>query len=146
HWLGFRAQSLMVFFLGPAFLIGNLAYLYRDVLARHAGGVPWAALFVAIEWRHVPDSQWMGGVTLLIVQAFAVVWVGMAGTKLIPFGFPDISYGVYIYHFPLIMALKPALGITTLAEMLLALGVTLIPVCLASWYLIEAPALARKRH
>lgn len=74
-------------------------------------------------------------------------WPARVGTR------SDLSYGVYLYHFPVIQLLV-ALGLAAsspLADALLlsplALLVTL-PIAAASWYMVEAPAqrYARRRR
>ncbi|MOA45517.1 hypothetical protein D3C78_1679190 [compost metagenome] len=82
---------------------------------------------------------------MLLVQAFAVVWAGMAGFKIVPFKFPDISYGIYIFHMPIIQYLLFTKGVDSLAAMLLLTTALLVPFSLASWYCIEKPALRFKR-
>jgi peptidoglycan/LPS O-acetylase OafA/YrhL len=57
----------------------------------------------------------------------------------------DVSYGVYIYHEPVINLLL-ALGLGALwMSIPLALALT-IGVAFASWRLVEKPALSLKRH
>ncbi|MDN6856454.1 acyltransferase [Pseudomonas sp. CAN2814] len=143
--LGIDPHTRMILFLGPAFFIGNLMYLYRDALLKIHPIVPWIFFYIMLQWRFVPDANLMGGAFLLMVQAFAVVWAGMAGARIIPFKLPDLSYGVYIYHMPIILFLFTRFNITTLPSMLLLLAASVIPLCLASWYLVEKPALRLKK-
>lgn len=91
-------HKLIIFFLAPAFFTGNLMFLYRRYLLNVHPLVPWVAFYVMLQWRFVPDAQLFGGASLLLVQAFAVVWAGMAGIRVVPFKFPDISYGLYADH------------------------------------------------
>jgi peptidoglycan/LPS O-acetylase OafA/YrhL len=100
-----------------------------------------------LQWRFVPDANLLGGASLLIFQAFAVVWAGMAGLRIVPFRIPDLSYGAYIYHLPLIMFIAINFKPQTLPDMLWMLAAGLIPICLLSWYLVEKPALRfKERH
>ena len=58
----------------------------------------------------------------------------------------DMSYGVYIYSFPLqqiLIALLP--NITPLQLMLLTI-VMVLPIAYASWRFIEKPSLSLKRY
>jgi peptidoglycan/LPS O-acetylase OafA/YrhL len=109
--------------------------------------IPVAAFYVAIQWRYVPDGKLFGGAGLVLVQAFGVVWFGMAGPRLIPWKMPDLSYGVYIYHWPVLAYLDATFGLTTLGlpASFVATIAILLPLTLASWYLIEQPALRLKR-
>ncbi len=136
----------IIFFLAPAFFTGNLMFLYRRHLLDVQPLIPWLAFYIMLQWRFVPDAQLFGGASLLLVQAFAVVWVGMAGLKVVPFRFPDISYGVYIFHMPIIQYLYFKQGVDSLNTMLIVGGCLLLPFCLASWYGLEKPALRFKRE
>jgi len=138
-------HTQIIFFLAPAFFTGNLMYLYRQSLLNVHPLIPWVAFYVMLQWRFVPDAQLFGGAALLLVQAFAVVWAGMAGARVIPFKFPDISYGMYIFHMPIIQYLYFSKGVDTLNTMLIVGVSMLVPFCLASWYGVEKPALRFKR-
>jgi peptidoglycan/LPS O-acetylase OafA/YrhL len=57
----------------------------------------------------------------------------------------DISYGVYLYHMPVVNLLL-ALGLAgTSGSLALALGATAL-LALLSWFIVEKPALRLKRH
>ena len=142
---GLDPHTRMILFLGPAFFTGNLMYIYREPLLKAHQIVPWIFFYIMLQWRFVPDANLLGGASLLMVQAFAVVWVGIAGFKIIPFKIPDLSYGVYIYHMPIILFLYTHFDIKTLPSMLMLLAVTVIPFSLISWYLVEKPALRLKQ-
>ena len=146
-WSGSRLtpHTRIILFLMPAFFTGNLMFLYRVQLLKVNPFIPWLVFYVMLRWKYVPDANWFGGASLLLVQAFAVVWAGMAGAKIIPFRFPDLSYGVYVYHMPIVLFLATKFRVNSLFEMLLWLAVTLVPFALASWYLIEKPALRLRR-
>jgi len=56
----------------------------------------------------------------------------------------DLSYGLYLYHMPtinLFLVLGPANGVANIPA---ALAVSLLA-ALFSWYVVERPALRRKR-
>jgi peptidoglycan/LPS O-acetylase OafA/YrhL len=137
-------HARIILFLAPAFFTGNLMFIYRERLLKIPSFVPWIIFYVMLQWRLVPAAGMLGGASLVLFQAFAVVWVGMAGSKIIPFKFPDISYGLYVFHFPIVLFLESRYGITKLSEMLVWMGCLVIPFCLGSWYLIEKPALRFK--
>ncbi|WP_196815038.1 acyltransferase [Mesorhizobium sp. L103C119B0] len=143
---GLDPHARMLLFLPVAFLVGNLMYIHREPLMRINPLVPLVAIYVMIQWRYVPDAKSMGGVNLLLVQAFAVVWAGIAGAKLLPWRIPDISYGVYIYHWPVLAFLSDRFQITSLSGLLFWTAMILVPLCIFSWYAIERPALTMKRH
>lgn len=145
----FSPHIMTILFLAPAFFIGNLAFLYRNALLGVNGFFPWIALVVVIVFRLYPEASYLNGALLLILQSFCVVWVGIAGIKIVPFKFPDISYGVYIYHSLIIMWLYGKVEPGNLGVWVAWTTALLIPVCIFSWYVVEKPALAlknRKRH
>ena len=110
--------------------------------------------------EHIPYSKTIGilsivtGCALLqayrfefvaaIPLAYATVWLGMMNPRAIPFG--DLSYGVFLFHYPIeqaIVAVSPV-GLTWWALSMMALPASLI--CAAiSWNLIEKPILLRKK-
>lgn len=137
-------HTQIILYLAPAFLIGNLAYLYRHWLLKAPSFVPWVALLAVINSSSIP---WFGPLVEkapILFQAFTVAWVGMAGFKLVPFRFPDISYGLYIYHMPIILYLVRNEWATTPSQMALLLPAPLLIFCVGSWYLVEKPALRFK--
>lgn len=129
-------------FLPPAFFCGNLMYLYRQKLTRVNAWLPWAVLIMVIVAR--PLIREYSPVAPAVFQAFAIVWAGMAGRTLISFRYPDLSYGAYIYHFPVMVFVIYGLGYRAPVSGALMTAAVLIPLCLASWYLIEKPALRLK--
>lgn len=141
-----RIQTML--FLMPAFLVGNLMYLYREQLGNVNPLIPWVVFALVGFPLHIP---YLGKIlnfanfSAVSFQAFAIVWVGMAGKKLIPFRFPDISYGLYIYHLPIIIFLMQRGLVWSPTTMLYWLPAPLLAVCLTSWYLIEKPALRLKK-
>lgn len=138
-------QNRMILFLPCAFFVGNLAYLYRDRLMGLGYVAPLVGFYVMLRWQNVPDAGWFGGADLAVVQAFGVVWLGMAGLRIIPWRMPDLSYSLYIYHWPVLLFLMSTFRITTLPDLLAAGTAVLLPLCLVSWYLMEKPALRLKR-
>jgi peptidoglycan/LPS O-acetylase OafA/YrhL len=70
----------------------------------------------------------------------------MAGAKLIPSKIPDLSYGMYVYHIPMILFInavyKPENAFLTGT----VLTIALVLFSTASWYLIEKPALKLKNR
>lgn len=141
------SQYLIILQLMPAFFIGNLAYLHRKWLFNIDPAVPWALLVLVMLSTNLP---YLGPLinqneaSQVAFQAFVVVWVGMAGFKAVSFRFPDISYGLYIYHWPILGYLFYRGIASTGTEMTLWLTICLLATCLASWYLVEKPALRLK--
>lgn len=106
--------------------------------------VPWVFLLVVINGARIPYFDQLFQLSPVGFQAFAVVWVAIAGLRMVPFRFPDISYGVYIFHMPIIIYLVREKIAVTPGEMALWLPVPLLVTCLVSWYFVEKPALKMK--
>lgn len=157
-WIGLAASSLFMIVVHPiaayrigrplalpvAFFVGNLWCIGREHLKKL--GPPMLGAFLAILAIRlafpltITNLNFWTGVNLLIATAagsFAMLWAATTFRPNLP-RFPDLSYGCYLYHVPLIGWLRmEKLSLWWLA---LALPVT----CLVSWYLIEAPALRLK--
>ncbi len=121
-----------------AFATGTVAYLYRD---RILIGLP--GVLLAVGWLVVASTT--GGFRGLAIPAVAylVLWAGVRT----PFrGTTDISYGVYVYAFPLAQLLA-VVG----AERLGLVGFTGLSIAVAvgagwlSWRLVERRALGWRR-
>lgn len=133
--IGLAPLYQIISFLPPAFFVGNLAYIHREQIAKLGSVLPWV-FFVGV---------CICGLSMHpILQAIATVWAGMAGFRILPERVPDISYGIYIYHIPVMYFITITCGITNSTEVILLMTFTVIPLSLASWYLIERPALRLK--
>lgn len=127
--------------LGFMFMCGVLLCLYARNLPA-ARWVPVACLLALPLTWFLPDYRLLGGPLL----AYLVIWVGGAIHRpLLQLNNRDVSYGVYIYAFPIQQALAIA-GLTMLPPLVfgtLSLALT-IPIATLSWVLIERPALKLK--
>ena len=132
------------FEFGAFFLYGSCLHFYREVIRQH---VRMIAIALAVS-AAVLLGIGHGYAALLLVLPPAVVVVGTASTPVIRrFGrFGDVSYGLYIYAFPVQQTLILLFGREwPLPALLLASAVcTLVLACL-SWHLVERPALGLKR-
>jgi peptidoglycan/LPS O-acetylase OafA/YrhL len=123
------------------FLLGSAAYLYAHRVPMHAGFAAISALLFLASVMIFEDYRVLGAAPL----AYLFVWVGAC----FPWAWSmraDLSYGVYIYHWPVFQLLVVALGAGTLPTpvfVVVGLAVSLGPAVL-SWYLVEKPALSRK--
>lgn len=125
----------------------------RDDVLRRVVALPWLWLLAAY------------AVALIVSVAVGVPYLGNYVSPLlfVPFcalvlksayvqpqlahrilGRNDISYGVYIYHMPIINGLMFYGLVGAPAWLVVAMGLTFVMAAL-SWFLIERPALARKR-
>ena len=108
-----------------------------------------AAILMAISWNgtamlNPSGLTWFGAALLAVTLA---LWTGSARPRgLGHFQRHDYSYGIYIYHWPVLLMLgewKPGLGPLGL----LAAGLAVVlPLAALSWHLVEAPALRALRR
>jgi peptidoglycan/LPS O-acetylase OafA/YrhL len=125
-----------------AFPVGSLIYLYRDKLSCVN---PWITVALGAFAIAHPiwgwHAHWLKA-TLPIMQPALVVAFCAFGPKIKIPAFPDISYGIYIYHMAVIQwcaISAPELDAWQHLAILVAL-------CLVSWYLIEKPMLNLKEQ
>ncbi|WP_339739087.1 acyltransferase [uncultured Maricaulis sp.] len=130
---------------GPAFMIGAGFYAARDQIPLSAGYVGLALLAA-----FASQGTAMGPVMLQIALAWLYLWVGFLdvpgriGKALREV--EDVSYGVYILHWPLGMmafALMPGIGANALFAIMTVSAIA------AGWVLrvtVEKPALAMKPY
>jgi peptidoglycan/LPS O-acetylase OafA/YrhL len=131
---------------GLCFSIGVAAWLYREELPLRATYVA-ALVLLAV----ILSGTRLGIPVMTIAECYGVLWLAFLplapgpGTTLgrRPTG-PDLSYGIYLYGFPLeqltYSLVHPAAPWLLLA---IALPLTLVVAAL-SWYGVERPALALK--
>ncbi len=122
-----------------SFLAGVCLHLYREKIPCTAAFGVLAAL-AAAGLLQFPNTCYLAAFPV----AYLTIWLGLMRPPKIPFG--DLSYGVYLFHFPIeqsIMQLCP--GIAGWQRLVvLALPSTVLCAWL-SWNLIEHPILARKK-
>lgn len=134
-----RGELFLRFFF--IFLLGTLAYLFRDrILMTGSLVVAAAVLFIASTYL-LDDYRPLGGVAFayLIVYAMACTpWLRRRLRR-------DLSYGIYVLHWPVltIFVLAGATVLTQVGYTLLALAVT-AALAWVSWTFLESPSLARK--
>lgn len=121
-----------------AFPIGSLIYIYRKKFEQIPGSY-WAAMLalcVSLNLLRAVNSE-VSSLFCTVSGSIVAVGFGAWGPPL-PRPKWDLSYGIYIYHWPLFMLLGP-FGIP--APIMLAIPTVLAA---ASWVLIERRALAWK--
>lgn len=149
----FRAQviadAMPVYF--AAFLFGMAVYQCRHSLLRGwlLPVLAWMALALL---AGLVSLQGLAATALDMLCAGAMAWAlasiaaALGRVWAEPRGWPDLSYGVYLYGFPIQQALAASFpqwsGWAVLAASLLLTAVA----AALSWYLIESPALRCKRY
>jgi peptidoglycan/LPS O-acetylase OafA/YrhL len=120
------------------FLLGATAYLYAGRIRMRGDLAAGAAGLFLLSLALFDDYRVLGAVPF----TYLCLW---AGTSFVWRVRTDLSYGIYIYHWPLQQLLVlTALGTTSAAVFVpVSIALVLIPAA-ASWYLVERPALRHK--
>lgn len=124
------------------FLLGVLGHLYADRLVIRGNYALLAASVTLVSLLLFTDYRPAGGAAF----AYLCLWAAVSTPWLAPGPTTDLSYGMYIYHWPIITLLTtagvaaalPMWAFGTLA-LLLSAGVAF-----CSWRLVERPALGWK--
>lgn len=126
---------------GIMFLAGALIWQHRDRIPVNVVTIS-ASLIIAVSSLALPDYRLLAALPLAFLVLAAGAKISAPRLRLAN----DISYGVYIYAFPIQQVLAIggawALGIPVFAGMAMALTV---PVAALSWFAIEKPALRLKK-
>jgi peptidoglycan/LPS O-acetylase OafA/YrhL len=125
------------------FLAGGLIYLWRERVPLSLSGLA-LALVALVPLSHTPLYK----AALYLVTAWGVIVLALAPLLTCRRSEPraDLSYGVYLYGWPVqqtLYALLPGAGMLTLLWPSLAITCAVAAV---SWYLVEKPALGLKRR
>ncbi len=132
----------LILYLGGLFNLGLLLYVLRDRVV-----LRWdIAAVLLIAWIALANSDWMHPVALLAIPYLVLMLAYRTPRWLSAITRPgDLSYGIYVYAFPAQQvasyAFGPKLGPGT---MLAVVAAPVYLVALASWRLVEAPALRLK--
>lgn len=119
------------------FVVGATAYLRRDLLVRYRWIIALLSAGVVLSGVHTFDALAPLAVTALVLS------IGLIGPHVPISRFGDISFGIYVYHSPIIQLLiwsGVAQRVGILPFFLLTMAV-LVPLAWASWTLIEHPAM-----
>lgn len=128
------------FFL--VFGLGTLALLYADRLPLSRSWALLALVVLAVTLVTTSDYRaFGGGIAFAYLCLYAVVrtpWLRRRARA-------DLSYGMYVFHWPVetMLVLAGATALTQVGYTILALVLTALAAG-ASWFLVEKPALARK--
>ena len=127
--------------LGLCFTLGSTAAAFADKVPMRLSVVAVLVLLALL-----CDRTALSPVTWTLAYGYSLLWFAYVpkGVLLAFNRLPDLSYGLYIYAFPIQQALiATGIGAAAFTNMGLALPATLICAAL-SWYIIEKPALELK--
>ncbi len=121
-----------------AFLYGVLGYLYRERLphSRVLFAFSLAASYAGLYW---PNFVYFAAMPL----TYVIIYVGVLRWPKMPFG--DLSYGIYLFHYPLAVCIHELSGRAMPWPVLLPLTiVSSAAAAWLSWTFVEKPILDRK--
>ncbi|WP_019904989.1 acyltransferase [Methylobacterium sp. 77] len=123
-----------------SFLAGVLAYLYRDLIP-HDGRLFVASLLLSALLLTYRETSYLAAFPI----AYVTVWLGVTNLRRIPFG--DLSYGVFLFHFPIIKLSYEIFGDRLTSPGYFAIALPLSLACAwVSWTFIEKPVLDHKKQ
>ena len=126
---------LRLFFL---FAIGATFYWLRDRIRISAPVV--AAAFLAAWALH--ETALYASI-LFAAEAYGALWLALGFARTIE-PRADLSYGIYLYGWPIQQALRQVLPSWSLASLLALALLLTVAAAACSWFLVEKPALALK--
>ena len=137
--------------LFPYFLGGAAIWMLRERIPWH-GGIAAACVGVIAAGSLLLDGhRWANDpVKALLMIAPSAYLVGWAGLQKLPvsrvYRGGDYSYGVYLWHFPVLQTIQHFLHLEHWWQLLLVGFVPVTLLSAASWHLIEGPVLAARRR
>lgn len=142
--LGGNGDAVLLFKLLPLFLGGALVQALRHRLPLHWLGA--AASVAAVLGAVWALDGWGAQLTAPFI-AYLLLWVGSVVPAPAVVLRHDVSYGVYIYAFPVqqLLVLTGIHQVNLFLYDVVALACT-VPLAVASWLLVERPAMRRARR
>ena len=142
YWPDSPAIITLSLRLGSAFLLGMLVYSARDKIPL----LPVLALFALPAWYFLGSSP-LAETFLNLALASILFWLAFAKLGGLPTfsQMPDWSYGIYIWHYPVMQTLWYFdLARTPLGLLLWSVPITFF-ISALSWSFVEKPALSWKQ-
>ncbi|GAA1427345.1 acyltransferase [Microlunatus lacustris] len=125
-----------------AFLVGATAWLYADQIPMRG----WLALLAAVVLLVSIATLDNYRLTGIVPAAYILVWLGTC----LPWSVSldrDLSYGLYIYHWPVLQLLAATTLVTIPVPLFILLGAVLTGIlAVVSWHAVEHPALRQKNR
>ena len=148
-WVQVRAGDGAVFYLDmidrlwTLFILGAGAYIFKDKLP-----LSWwilGALFVVML---AANATSFGVHFRALFIGYAVLCFGLltAGKRAISGNWPDYSYGMYIYAFPVMLVVHSLLPLHSYWTLALVNFLVTLPIAAFSWHCIEKPVLEMVRR
>ena len=129
--------------LWPMFALGSAAWIFRRYLFLSW----WLLIILLVVTVATSMSEWGVHLRALLI-GYAVLCGGLLSARksAISHEWPDYSYGMYIYAFPIMVALHG--GWQTSSYILLAVAnfALTLPIAIISWHFVEKPALESYRR
>jgi peptidoglycan/LPS O-acetylase OafA/YrhL len=125
------------------FLVGMLLQTMARSVRIGPVHVLCALALAALNWTRLaaltPSALTWFGIALVAVTA--ALWVGSSRVRYIAHvQRNDYSYGIYIYHWPIILMLREALPPIGALRLTAVALLVIVPVAMLSWHFVEAPA------
>jgi peptidoglycan/LPS O-acetylase OafA/YrhL len=134
-----QPESMRIFAALAAYWAGNLLYFNKEKLQSMSWLVFLGGLFIAY-WVGTKHFDPLVDLACSPAMAALVVMIAWRAPQLPRI--PDISYGIYVYHAPIWVALYRLHQPRSLFGPVLLF---VVPTAILSWYLIEKPILRAKR-
>lgn len=141
-----NGATLVAYFLG-----GSALYLARArVPFDHRIAAALVAVLAAVSLLVPGTAVWGRPVLALAclpVFVYLVAYAGMLRLPAVPlFDRGDYSYGVYLYHFPILQALQHVFGFRSWLLLAMIAIVPVTAMAMFSWHLIEKPILKQRKR
>jgi len=131
--------------LWTLFALGMAAFVFRSQI--RLSWLIFAGMSVFVLGVHGVSGPF-ASVLEYVLTGYGVLCIGFLTTTTKAFSstWPDLSYGVYIYAFPIMMVVAEFSMFSNPLSLAFMTLLATFPVAAASWYLIEKPALAGLRQ